>query len=95
MANAKLRSALGKNATRNGRGANSSSPLVGTAINSALRKERVSIRGAARLMRVSKSTVERYLAKGFPIPPLRSRRLALPFAECLLELVQKRNGRTT
>jgi hypothetical protein len=69
------------------------SRLVGTALRQCLAQEGVSVRQAARLLRVAKSTAEKYRRDGFVIPILRSRRLSLCFVANLHLLVSMRNGK--
>jgi hypothetical protein len=68
------------------------SALTGTAWRQCLREKRVSVRLAAQLLGVSKKTAERYKRRGFEIPPLRSRRLAICFLRNLTLLVSMRDG---
>lgn len=49
----------------------------------ALHEQRITIRQAARLMGLNKSTIERYRSHGHVIPELRSGRIADPFLRCL------------
>jgi transcriptional regulator with GAF, ATPase, and Fis domain len=71
-------------ATRNGR---EMSRLTRTAFVQCLEESGVSVRGAARLLGCSKSTIERWRRDGFVVPPLRSKKLALCFAKNLHALV--------
>lgn len=68
------------------------SPLVMAALRQTLREEKLSVRRAAALMSVSRSTIERYLARGHEIPELRSHRIAWGFLRNLRVLVAVRNG---
>lgn len=70
------------------------SRLVGTALAQCLVESGTSVRAAAKYMRCSRSTVERWKRDGFVIPPLRSKKLALCFAKNLHLLVAIRNVRT-
>ena len=67
--------------------------LVGTALAQCIKESGVSVREAARLMRVAPSTVQLHMRKGFAIPPLRSKKLALCFVKNLHLLLEIRNGR--
>jgi hypothetical protein len=69
------------------------SSLTRAALRQCLVEKSVSVRQAARLMGVSKATVERYVRTGFEIPPLRSSKLAWCFVTNLVLLVAIREGR--
>ncbi|HEX6272480.1 MAG TPA: hypothetical protein VFZ53_05555 [Polyangiaceae bacterium] len=61
-----------------------------TALRACLAELGISVRDAAKFMRCPKSSVERYLAQGFDIPPLRSSRLKKCFVEQLQLVVKGR-----
>lgn len=64
-----------------------------TALRNCLTETDTSVRRAAKGMRKAPSTVQRYLAEGFDIPPLRSPRLAACFVNNLRLLIAVRNGK--
>lgn len=84
----------GRSATPNDLSDEEVSRLVGIALRQAMRDERVSVRHGAHGMRLARSTVEQHRKKGFVIPPLRMRRLAVPFLDKLSDLIAVRNGRS-
>jgi hypothetical protein len=68
--------------------------LVQSALRHALVHTRASTRDAARWMRVTQSTVHRWLVGETPVNPLRvlrSRRLSKPFLVCL-RILDRKNG---
>jgi len=64
-----------------------------TALRNCLTQLGFSVRDAAKFMKCPKSSVETYLAQGFDIPPLRSKRLARCFWANVELLLEVRNGR--
>lgn len=65
--------------------------IVRRAFRAAMRLQGATGREAARWMRVNRSTIQRYMSKGFSLPVLRSRRLGGVFVLALCDELTKQN----